>query len=82
MRCFCNANKETWIIVRIVSGGRQRGTDLPDRVEIMPETFATVDRHLQKTVAKAVILKSLLPEGFKPNVNWLVVDSFDDPDVA
>lgn len=51
-------------------------------VEITPATFAAVERHLQKTGARAVILKSLLPAGYKPNKSWLVVDSFEDPRVA
>lgn len=50
-------------------------------VEITRETLITINRHLQQTGAKAVLLKSLVPDGFKLNANWLVVDSFDDPAV-
>jgi len=49
--------------------------------EITRETFKAVNRHLQKTGAKAVLLKSLVPDGFKPNSRWIIVDSFDDPKV-
>jgi len=49
--------------------------------EMTRETLITVNRYLQKTGAKAVLLKSLVPDGFKPNSRWLIVDSFDDPAV-
>ena len=51
-------------------------------VKITPETFETVEKHLERTGAKAVLLKSLAPAGFESNDNWLVVDSFDDPAVS
>lgn len=51
-------------------------------VKITPETFETVEKHIERTGAKAVLLKSLAPAGFESNDNWLVVDSFDDPAVS